>query len=280
MHVNLCGIILLVVALRDHIRWTNFRKFETQQQDKFFYVASKITFHPFSSLHWLPIYASIEYKLTVIWHSFFLDLSPIYLSDLLWEHTPNWILCIPRLGTKTFVHCASSFAVSTEVSSVLGILWHVICGHVVDVDTHHCYLTYTTVTFVRLRDSEHVTCVKTIFTFPVIRYITSTSVCERVHGWLVDRNDLHVCAWLIDVFIMFLCEKASCSAGFHAPTLSWPVSGTLMIEPTESEGMAELDRFCDALIGVSSLLFIYDSLDIAELICAPSSLNTMKLIMA
>ena len=36
--------------------------------------------------------------------------------------------------------------------------------------------------------------------------------------------------------------------GFHAPTLSWPVSGTLMIEPTESETKAELDRFCDALI--------------------------------
>lgn len=37
--------------------------------------------------------------------------------------------------------------------------------------------------------------------------------------------------------------------GFHAPTLSWPVSGTLMIEPTESEDKAELDRLCDALIG-------------------------------
>uniref|UniRef100_A0A2C9JQZ7 Glycine cleavage system P protein n=1 Tax=Biomphalaria glabrata TaxID=6526 RepID=A0A2C9JQZ7_BIOGL len=36
--------------------------------------------------------------------------------------------------------------------------------------------------------------------------------------------------------------------GFHAPTLSWPVSGTLMIEPTESEDKMELDNFCDALI--------------------------------
>jgi glycine dehydrogenase len=36
--------------------------------------------------------------------------------------------------------------------------------------------------------------------------------------------------------------------GFHAPTMSWPVTGTLMIEPTESESKAELDRFCDALI--------------------------------
>lgn len=38
--------------------------------------------------------------------------------------------------------------------------------------------------------------------------------------------------------------------GFHAPTLSWPVAGTVMIEPTESEGKDELDRFCDALIAI------------------------------
>ena len=38
------------------------------------------------------------------------------------------------------------------------------------------------------------------------------------------------------------------SPGFHAPTLSWPVSGTLMVEPTESEDKLELDMFCDALI--------------------------------
>jgi len=38
--------------------------------------------------------------------------------------------------------------------------------------------------------------------------------------------------------------------GFHAPTMSWPVPGTLMIEPTESESKAELDRFCEALIHI------------------------------
>ena len=38
--------------------------------------------------------------------------------------------------------------------------------------------------------------------------------------------------------------------GFHAPTVSFPVAGTIMIEPTESEDKAELDRFCDALIGI------------------------------
>jgi glycine dehydrogenase len=38
--------------------------------------------------------------------------------------------------------------------------------------------------------------------------------------------------------------------GFHAPTVSFPVAGTLMVEPTESEGKAELDRFCDAMIAI------------------------------
>ncbi len=38
--------------------------------------------------------------------------------------------------------------------------------------------------------------------------------------------------------------------GFHAPTISWPVAGTMMIEPTESESKAELDRFCEAMIQI------------------------------
>src|SRR4029079_7799450 len=38
--------------------------------------------------------------------------------------------------------------------------------------------------------------------------------------------------------------------GFHAPTVSFPVPGTLMVEPTESEAKEELDRFCDAMIAI------------------------------
>jgi glycine dehydrogenase len=38
--------------------------------------------------------------------------------------------------------------------------------------------------------------------------------------------------------------------GFHAPTMSFPVAGTLMIEPTECESLAEIDRFCDAMIAI------------------------------
>lgn len=44
--------------------------------------------------------------------------------------------------------------------------------------------------------------------------------------------------------------KRLMDAGFHAPTMSWPVPGTLMVEPTESETRAELDRFCDAMLAI------------------------------
>jgi glycine dehydrogenase len=38
--------------------------------------------------------------------------------------------------------------------------------------------------------------------------------------------------------------------GFHAPTVSFPVAGTLMVEPTESESLGELDRFCEAMVSI------------------------------
>jgi len=47
--------------------------------------------------------------------------------------------------------------------------------------------------------------------------------------------------------------------GFHAPTLSWPVAGTLMVEPTESESKTELDRFCDAMIAIHAEMTAVES---------------------
>jgi len=47
--------------------------------------------------------------------------------------------------------------------------------------------------------------------------------------------------------------------GFHAPTMSWPVAGTLMVEPTESESLVELDRFCDAMLTVHAELAAIES---------------------
>jgi glycine dehydrogenase len=53
--------------------------------------------------------------------------------------------------------------------------------------------------------------------------------------------------------------------GFHAPTLSWPVAGTLMVEPTESESKAELDRFCDAMIAIHAEMQAVESGQIDKL---------------
>ncbi len=50
--------------------------------------------------------------------------------------------------------------------------------------------------------------------------------------------------------------------GFHAPTVSWPVPGTVMVEPTESESKAELDRFCDAMIAIRREISAIESGDI------------------
>lgn len=64
------------------------------------------------------------------------------------------------------------------------------------------------------------------------------------HEFIIDTRDFKKTANIEAVDI----AKRLMDYGFHAPTMSWPVAGTLMIEPTESEDKLELDRFCEALI--------------------------------
>jgi glycine dehydrogenase len=74
-------------------------------------------------------------------------------------------------------------------------------------------------------------------------------VLFRGHGGLVA----HECILDLRQFKSVTVEdvaKRLMDYGFHAPTISWPVPGTMMIEPTESESKDELDRFCDALISI------------------------------
>ncbi|XP_026485782.1 glycine dehydrogenase (decarboxylating), mitochondrial [Vanessa tameamea] len=66
------------------------------------------------------------------------------------------------------------------------------------------------------------------------------------HEFIIDVRDLKKTANIEPGDI----AKRLMDFGFHAPTISWPVAGTLMIEPTESEDLQELDRFCDALITI------------------------------
>src|SRR5690606_23490063 len=71
---------------------------------------------------------------------------------------------------------------------------------------------------------------------------------DRVaHGCILDTRVLKEKAGITVEDV----AKRLIDYGFHAPTMSWPVAGTLMVEPTESEPKAELDRFCDAMIAIA-----------------------------
>jgi glycine dehydrogenase len=65
------------------------------------------------------------------------------------------------------------------------------------------------------------------------------------HEFIVDLRAFRAAGVTVDDVAKRLMDY-----GFHAPTMSWPVAGTLMIEPTESEPLAELDRFCSALAAI------------------------------
>lgn len=79
---------------------------------------------------------------------------------------------------------------------------------------------------------------KTLFKDPVADLVA--------HEFILDIRDLKKTANIEAVDV----AKRLMDYGFHAPTMSWPVAGTLMIEPTESEDKEELDRFCDAMISI------------------------------
>ena len=64
--------------------------------------------------------------------------------------------------------------------------------------------------------------------------------------------------------------------GFHAPTVSFPVPGTMMIEPTESENLDEIDRFCDALISIKGEIIRCSKDDVQNILMnSPHTLETL-----
>jgi len=68
----------------------------------------------------------------------------------------------------------------------------------------------------------------------------------NAHEFIIDLRPIRKESGITDEDV----AKRLMDYGFHAPTMSWPVPGTLMIEPTESESKAELDRFCTAMIAI------------------------------
>jgi len=70
------------------------------------------------------------------------------------------------------------------------------------------------------------------------------------HGLVAHECILDLRQWKNAAIEVEDVAKRLMDYGFHAPTISWPVAGTMMVEPTESEPKHELDRFCDALISI------------------------------
>merc|ERR1740123_1461375 len=66
------------------------------------------------------------------------------------------------------------------------------------------------------------------------------------HEFIIDCSDMRKSSGIVEEDI----AKRLQDYGFHAPTMSWPVPHSLMVEPTESENQAELDRFCEAMISI------------------------------
>merc|ERR1711865_1002717 len=66
------------------------------------------------------------------------------------------------------------------------------------------------------------------------------------HEFIIDCGNIRQQCGIVEEDI----AKRLQDYGFHAPTMSWPVAHSLMVEPTESEDKAELDRFCDAMVAI------------------------------
>jgi len=71
---------------------------------------------------------------------------------------------------------------------------------------------------------------------------------QCAHEFILDLRPLKAATGITEEDV----AKRLQDYGFHSPTMSWPVAGTLMVEPTESEDLAELDRFCDAMLSIRS----------------------------
>ncbi len=100
--------------------------------------------------------------------------------------------------------------------------------------THATKITLLNANYIQSRLAPH---------YPIL-YTNSSGRCA--HEFILDARKFKDVSGIEAIDI----AKRLQDYGFHAPTMSWPVANTLMIEPTESEGKAEMDRFCDALIEI------------------------------
>merc|ERR1712048_213615 len=82
---------------------------------------------------------------------------------------------------------------------------------------------------------------------PHFKMYASNSNNRCAHEFIIDCSEIRATSGIVEEDI----AKRLQDYGFHAPTMSWPVAHSLMVEPTESEEKAELDRFCDAMVSIA-----------------------------
>lgn len=157
-------------------------------------------------------------------------MGPIGVAKHLAPYLPNHSL-IPMGGSDSF---GSVSAAPWGSPSILPITWAYIAMMGDAGLTHASKVAILNANYMATRLGEH---------FPVLYTGRENRVA---HECILDCRIFKVATGIAAADI----AKRLMDFGFHAPTMSWPVIGTLMVEPTESESKAEIDRFCDAMIAI------------------------------
>ena len=156
-------------------------------------------------------------------------MGPIGLKAHLAPHAPGHVFAGDRVGSQGAVSAAPFGS-----ASILPISWMYIAmmgGSGLKQATEVAILNAN---YVAVRLNPH---------YPVLY----TGSHGRVaHECILDIRAIKAATGIAEIDI----AKRLMDYGFHAPTVSFPVAGTLMVEPTESENQAELDRFCEAMIAI------------------------------
>ncbi|KAI5778941.1 glycine cleavage system P-protein-domain-containing protein [Geopyxis carbonaria] len=150
------------------------------------------------------------------------------------KHLEDFLPGHPIVSTGGKSGIAPVSAAPWGSASILPISWAYIKMMGARGLTHATKITLLNANYMASRLGSH---------YPIL-YTNSQGRCA--HEFIVDTRGFKETAGIEAIDI----AKRLQDYGFHAPTMSWPVPNTLMIEPTESENLAELDRFCDALINI------------------------------
>jgi len=157
-------------------------------------------------------------------------LGPICVREHLSPHLPNHCVVSPSSGGDMAAVSAAPYG----QAGIASIPWMFSTMLGVQGITDSARIAILNANYMKERLSSHFT-------------VCATNKNNRcAHEFIIDCSDIKTSSGIGEEDI----AKRLQDYGFHAPTMSWPVPHSLMIEPTESEDKAELDRFCDAMISI------------------------------